>query len=164
MPVVLQPVNQPIISRDDIRQAMRDYWGKITDTGVENTLLDKGPEFSDSDIDLAIRMTVHRYNAIPPVIGTYRAETINPYVLLIGAVCFLLNSESWRQARGQTEGLQDGDATTNLDAKAPLYSQLAQLMCEEFKEMVKANKTQQNMDGAWGGIGSGYRGTSRSVR
>lgn len=163
MPIVVQPVLRPIVTREDIRGAMRDYWGKLENTGVENILLDGGPEFSDADIDRAVKYTTHRYNAITPI-SSLSAESINPYVLLIGSVCFLLNSESWRQARGQTTGLQDGDATTNLDDKAALYSQLAQLMCQEFKEMAKDIKVQLNMQSAWGGIGSGYRGVSRSTR
>lgn len=163
MPVVVAPVTRPVVTREDIRQSMRDYWGKISNTGVINTLLDRGPLFSDADIENAIKYTTHRYNAITPI-SSLAAESINPYVMLIGSVCFLLNSESWRQAMEQTTGLQDGDATTNLDDKSALYSQLAQLPCQEFKEMAKEIKIQGNMQAAWGAIGSGYRGTSRSVR
>lgn len=162
MPVVATPVVRPLLTRDAIRVSLRDLAGRIPNTGVDNILLDN-VEFSDDDLDNAIGFTVDRYNAMTPV-SSLTADGINRYVLLIGTVCFLLNSESWRQARNQAT-LQDGDvAPIGLDDKAQLYSQLAQLACAEFKQMAKELKIQRNMESAYGAIGSGYMGVSRTTR
>jgi hypothetical protein len=162
MPVVATPTAVPLLTRDAIRVSMRDLAGRIPNTGVDNILLDN-VEFSDDELDNAVAFTVDRYNAMPPV-SVLPAEAINRYILMIGTVCFLLSSESWRQARNQAT-IQDGDvAPIGIDDKAQLYSQLAQLACNEFREMAKQVKIQRNMESAYGAIGSGYSGVARTTR
>jgi hypothetical protein len=162
MPVTLTPARRSLVTRDEIRITLRDFAGRIDDTGEFNIMLD-GVQFSDREIDNAIRFTVSRYNGITPITNI-TADQINDFTLLCGIICFLLNSESFRQVRNQAT-IQDGDVPQiGVDDKAPLYAQLASMVCNEFKETAKAQKIQRNMENAYGSIASGYTGTSRNSR
>lgn len=159
MPVTATPVPPPLLTRDDIRGFLRDVAGEVPGTGALNTLLDN-VLFSDVDIDRAIKFTVARFNAMTPV-SRVSADTINLWVLLNGTVANLLNSESVRQLMNQAS-FQDGDvAPIGIDDKSAPYAQLAAKFSEEFQITARGIKTEANMNAAWGGLGSGYRATSR---
>ena len=83
-------------------------------------------------------------------------------MLLIGTVRFLLQSESFLQIRNQAT-YQDGDiAPIGIDDKQAAYAQLAQVLREsEWDELVRGIKTQNNMEGAYNSLGSGYRNVTR---
>jgi hypothetical protein len=56
----------------------------------------------------------------------------------------------------------DGNvAPIGIDDKMQAYMALAQLMKAEFEEKTKAYKVTQNLDLAWGSLGSGYRISTR---
>lgn len=159
MPVVGTPAPPRQLTRDDIRGFMRDVAGQVPGTGALNVLLDN-VEFSDADIDRSVRFTVAKYNAMTPqTVAT--PDTINLYVLLNGAVAFLLRSEAVRQLRNQAT-VQDGDvAPIGADDKQALYAQLAKQFDDEFVLYARGIKTQNNMEAAYGGLGSGYRAANR---
>lgn len=152
MPVTGTPVTLPI-TIDEIRAVMRDYAGKVPNTGEENILLDD-VQFSDDEIARAIRFTVHRYNLMTPQTRV-TAEFLNPYLLLLGATAFLMGSESFRQVRNQAT-FQAGDAAGALDDKAQLYQAIRSQLSAEFESSARAVKTENNMNQAYGSISSGY--------
>jgi hypothetical protein len=160
MPVPATPAPPQTLTRFHVRVAMRDFAGQIFNTGIVNVLLDN-VEFSDDEIDNALVFATHRYNALTPI-SNVTQDLINPYVLYLGAVAFLLRAESYRQVRNQAT-LQDGNvAPIGIDDKALLYSQLADKASEEFLMMAKSIKIQLNMQAAYGGFGSGYRNVARN--
>lgn len=159
MPVVATPVTPKLLNRDDIRMFMRDVAGQVPNTGVENILLDN-VEFSDDDVEKAIRFTVDRYNAYTPMTNITE-EGLNRYVLLNGVVCHLLKSEAVRQIRNQATAQQGDVAPIGIDDKMNPYVQLSQIFCVEFDTMAKQIKLQRNMEAAYGGLGSGYQNTAR---
>ena len=70
-------------------------------------------------------------------------------------------SESFLQARNQAT-VQDGDiAPIGISDKAALYSQLSKQLKDEWDELTRGVKTQNNMESAYTTLGSGYRNTSR---
>lgn len=159
MPITGTPAVVQAVTADDIRGFLRDVAGQIPNTGVINVLLD-GCEFSDADIQRAIRFTVARYNAITPI-TRWDVNSLNSWVLLVGTTSFLMRSEALRQLRNQVT-VQDGDiAPIGVDDKQALYNQMASQCDDEFLRMARAIKTQQNMEAAYGSFGSGYRSTSR---
>jgi hypothetical protein len=159
MPVVGQPAATQLITRDDVRGFLRDVAGQIPDTGVLNTLLDN-VEFSDTDIERAIRFTVARFNGMTPQTRMVAAQ-MNEWVLLVGTAAHLMKSEAFRQLRNQITA-QDADiAPVGLDDKQGPYSNIAKMCDEEFLTMARGIKTQDNMEAAYGNLGSGYRLTSR---
>lgn len=159
MPVVVSPAQTQVLTRDEVRGFLRDVAGQIPNTGVINVLLD-GPEFSDADIERAIKFTTARYNAITPI-SRLDPNSINPWVLLVGTSAFLMRSERFRQLRNQVTA-QDGDvAPIGVDDKQALYDQVAAQCDEEFLRMARGIKTQLNMEESYGSFGSGYRSVSR---
>jgi hypothetical protein len=159
MPVTGTPVTTPVVTTDDVRGFLRDVAGQIPNTGVLNVLLD-GPEYSDADLNRAIKFTVARYNAITPI-TLLDQNSINPWVLLVGTAAFLMKSEAFRQLRNQVTA-QDGDvAPIGVDDKQAFYNQIAKMCDEEFMGMARGIKTQLNMEACYGSLGSGYRSVSR---
>lgn len=160
MSVTATPSSPSVLLQDDVRAFMRDFAGMVPNTGRENILMDN-VEFSDADLQRAIRFTVARYNAMTPI--TFTGEnSINAYVLMVGVASWLLKSEAMRQLRNQAT-TQDGDVQPiGVDDKAQLYMQFSQMLGDEFEKYARGIKTQKNMEAAYGGLGSGYSTISRN--
>ena len=143
-------------SVDDIRMFLRDQpdWNILLDD-IEST---------DDDIRSAMRLTVAKWNAIPPISNVTDPAQLNEYVLLCGSCGFLLKSEGLRQLRNQMQ-TQDGNISpVGLDEKEALYMRWAQHFQEEFERYALRIKVQENMEsildsgcGAENGLGSGYK-------
>lgn len=159
MPVSGTPTTPRPLTRDDVRYFMRDLPGFVPNTGVENVLLDN-VEFSDDEVERALRFTAARYNAMTPV-TRLAIEQVDQYVMLVGASSHLLRSEAIRQLRNQANA-QNGDGQPiGIDDKTQLYQQLAQQLSDEFEKYARGIKTQRNMEACYGGLGSGYVSASR---
>ena len=155
MPVVGTPTTPVIVSKDQVRMFLRDRADR-------NILLDD-VQFADEDLYVAMEMATSAFNAVTP--QSYFTPSTFPenlqYVLLIGTVRFLLMSESFLQVRNQAT-YQDGDiAPIGIDDKQAAYAQLAQVLKGEWDELVRGVKTQNNMEGAYNSLGSGYRYVGR---
>lgn len=155
MPVVATPTTPFVVTKDQVRMFLRDKADK-------NILLDD-VQFTDDELNLAMEMCVSAFNAVTPQ-SRFTPSSFPDhlrYVLLIGTARFLLMSESFVQVRNQAT-YQDGDiAPIGIDDKAALYSQMAQSLKAEWDELVRGIKTQNNMESAYGTLGSGYRNVSR---
>jgi hypothetical protein len=119
-------------------------------------ILTEDIEFSNADINLAIKLTLLKYNAMTP--QTYHASpaNLNGYLLLIGVCGILFRSEGARQLRNQVISKDGNIAPVGLDEKQELYSSWAERFDKEWYEMARAIKTQNNMEAAYGGTRSGY--------
>ncbi len=158
MPVTGVPTSPTIVSKDQLRLFLRDK--------VENNILLDAVQFTDDEVNLALEMATSAFNAVTPQtsLTPQTFPTHLRYVLLIGTARFLLMTESFLQARNQAT-VQDGDVSPiGIDDKAALYSQLSKSLKDEWDELVRGIKTQNNMEGAYGTLGSGYRGVSRFNR
>lgn len=156
MPVVATTATPFKITEDNIRMFLRDYaLGKLPG-GQGNIILDD-VQFTPDELTNAIYFAVQAYNAVTPISSVTEETFPNPYLLLIGTARFLMMSESFHQLRNQVH-VQDGDiAPTGIYEKHQLYLQLAQQLKAEFDELTRNIKNQQNMEGAYGFLGSGYR-------
>ncbi len=155
MPVTGTPTTPTVVSKDQVRMFMRDY--------AENNILLDDVQFTDDELNNALEMAVSAFNAITP--QTNMTPSTFPthlrYLLLIGTTRFLLMSESFLQVRNQAT-VQDGDiAPIGISDKAALYSQLSKQLKDEWDELSRGVKTQNNMESAYNTLGSGYRNTSR---
>lgn len=158
MPVVGTPTTPVIISVDQMRMFLRDRADK-------NILLDD-VQFTQAEVNFALEMTSSAFNAVTPQTSltpaTWPAHL--QYLLLLGATRFLLMSESFLQVRNQAT-VQDGDiAPIGIDDKMAQYAQLAQQIKAEWDELTRGIKTQNNMEGAYTSLGSGYRNVARFNR
>jgi hypothetical protein len=155
VPVVATPATPVILTVDQVRRFMRD-------TPDKNILLDQ-VEFTLDDINLGIEMVTSKYNAFTPQ-TTLAAQSWPPhlqYILLLGVTAYLINSCAILQLRNQAT-YQDGDvAPVGIDDKYPLYISLYQTLNAEWTQLVTRIKIQNNLEGAYGSLSSGYRNVSR---
>lgn len=116
-------------------------------------------QFTEEDIDAGIRFALSSFNAITPT-SSYTADNFpNEYLLLLGVVAYLLQSEAFLQLRNSVT-YQDGDvAVQGIDNKYAEYSNLAGSIKGEFQQMSQKVKQQINAESCYGGLGSGYRYT-----
>ena len=153
MPVTGTPVTPVIISTDQVRMFLRDK--------AENNILLDAVQFSQKDVDQAVYMAVDNFNAITPQTQFDPTGFPNRYVLLLGTAKYLMLSEAFLQVRNQAT-YQDGDiAPIGLSDKVSAYSQLFQVIKAEWDELSRGIKTQNNLEGIYNTLGSGYRNTSR---
>ena len=151
MPIVGQTVVvKPVVSADHVRRFIRDYASK-------NVLLDN-VEFDQDDLDQAIEMVTSRYNALLPqsrMVSSQWPDHMR-YPLLLGVSGYLIRSAAILQLRNQAT-YQDGDiAPIGVDDKFPLYMQLAQYLEDQATQLFMQVKTQNNLEGMYGSLGSGY--------
>lgn len=159
MPVTATQTTTLVVTQDDIRGFLRDVAGQIPNTGSYNIMFDL-PEFSDSEIQRALKFTTARFNVMTPP-SNDSTEGINIWLMLVGVSEFLMRSEAFRQTRNQVT-YQDGDIQPiGLDDKQQQYLALAQTLKEEFEEKAKNFKISRNMEACYGSLGSGYRNVSR---
>ena len=136
------------LTTDEIRMFLRDQPGM-------NPLTDD-IEFPDVDINLAIRFTVMRYNAMTPQTYYTSPLQLNGYLLLVGVCSILFRSEGARQLRNQVLSKDGNIAPVGLDEKQELYVAWAEKFSQEWEHIARAIKTQNNMEAAYGGTSSGY--------
>lgn len=156
MPIVATPTTPAVVTKDQVRMFMRDY-------ANNNILLDE-VQFTDVELNNALEMAVSAFNAITPQSNMTPQSFPSHlrYLLLIGTTRFLLMSESFLQVRNQAT-VQDGDiAPIGISDKAALYAQLSKQLKDEWDELARGVKTQNNMESAYTTLSSGYRNTSRT--
>lgn len=126
-----------VVTPDQVREFMRDFPDK-------NILVD-GVEFSDEDIERALRLTISMGNAVARPTSYSVTNFPNDYVLLMGTCSYLLKSEGIRQLRNEAM-YQDGNIQpVGLDNKQQAYTALAAQYLQEFTQMLTAIKIQENM-------------------
>jgi hypothetical protein len=114
-------------------------------------------EFSEDDINLAVKLTLAKYNAMLPQTTVVSPGYLNEYLLLMGVCSILMRSEGVRQVRNQLV-TQDGNiAMAGLDEKQAIYAEWAERFNLEFTKMAQDIKMQNNMEECYGSFGSGYR-------
>ena len=135
----------------------------LRDTPDENNLHDD-IVFPNDLIQLAIRLTVSKWNSITPITNITDPALIPEYVLLCGVCGHLLKSEGIRQMQNQMM-TQDGNISqAGLDEKESLYYRWATHFQQEFKSFAQNIKIQNNMEAVFdscNGLGSGYKYINR---
>lgn len=134
----------------DIRALLKD----VPDL---NILLEGVEQSGDTLINLAIRMAVSDFNALPPT-TIYSLEAFpSEAVLFYGVAHFLANGEAERQLRNQVNYNAQG-LNASLDDKYPQYSQLSQYYYQMYMQKASQLKQHINIESAWGQISSPYTG------
>jgi len=134
----------------------------MRDRADRNILLDD-VEFTDEDVNQGLEFVTSAYNAVTPQTDIM-PQSWPPhlqYVLLLGVSWYLIKSATFLQLRNQAT-YQDGDIQPiGIDDKYPLYMQLWQSLKQEWDTIVRDIKTQNNLESAYGYVGSGYANVSR---
>ncbi len=155
MPIVATPSTPVVLPEDEVRRFMRDYPDK-------NILLED-VEFSQEDVNQALRMITSAYNSTTPIsmITPSSWPQGTEYLQLLGVAWYLIMSGTFLQLRNQAT-YQDGDiAPIGIDDKFPLYMALWQSLKQIWDEMVKTTKTQLNLESSYGTLSSGYLNVAR---
>lgn len=155
MPVVATPATPVILTVDQVRRFMRDY--------PNNNILLDDVEFTIADVNQGIEMVTSKYNAFTPQTNLLPQSWPQhlQYVLLLGVSAYLIKSCAFLQLRNQAT-YQDGDiAPIGIDDKYPMYIQFAQLLEAEWNGLVQQIKIQNNLEGAYGCVSSGYVNVTR---
>jgi hypothetical protein len=155
MPIVATPSTPVVLLEDEVRRFMRDY--------PDRNILLEDVEFSQEDVNQALRMVTSAYNSTTPITSItpdswpYGQE----YLMLLGVAWYLIMSGTFLQLRNQAT-YQDGDiAPIGIDDKFPLYMALWQSLKQTWDEMVKTTKTQLNLESSYGTLSSGYLNVAR---
>ena len=136
-----------MLTTDDVRTY-------IGDRPELNRLLDR-EEFSQKQIDLAMKLAVAEFNEVPPL-SQFEVEGF-PYihVLLVGTVYHLFFGGGILRSRNrlayQTNGVNIDD-----EAHADIELQMANALKGEFHSMTNDIKIQLNVAQGWSNIPSEY--------
>jgi len=132
-------------------QEIREF---VVDTIGGNYLLD-GEELSDTQINIAMALTVDDWNNTAPT----SADTISqfPYknVLMMGTLYRCFMGQAALRARN-TFAFSDGGISIPLEERFALYQTLAAMYQAEYQSSMTKIKIRINMDEGWGNIGSDY--------
>jgi len=140
------------IFRDDVRMLLRDR--------APNNLLLNDVQFTNGDIDRAVKFAVGEYNLVSPV-TTVGWRLVPEPVLFLLTASYLMLSESFLQLRNQVSVPTDGLGVIGIDDKSAQYAQMRSILKEEGLNGAKQFKVQQNLESAYGSLSSGYAHVSR---
>lgn len=137
----------PIITPEDLREYIQDRL-------ESNHLLDDN-EFSVTRLNLAIELAISEFNGMTPL-SSYDLYTFpNKALLVNGALYKAFFGQAALLARNTME-YSDGGLQIPVEERMALYTNLAQLLQEEFRTSARAWKIQDNIESGWGGISSDY--------
>ena len=131
---------------------IREY---VKDKVDLNILLDNTEQSSDPLITTAMELTVAMFNAVQPITVHALGTFPNDYLLLIGTLYHLCNSEAERQLRNQVNYSAQG-LNAGIDDKSQMYQQLASMYLQQFMQMSQSLKQAANVADAWGVAPSPY--------
>ena len=79
----------------------------------------------------------------------------------MGALRYLMQSESFLQIRNQTTVQTDGMGAVGLDDKHPMYQRMTTQLKNDFLAAARKYKNQVNIARGFGGMSSGYQNVTR---
>jgi hypothetical protein len=132
-------------------QDVRDY---LADSKENNHLLDD-IEFTDSRINLAMKMALSEFNAIPPK-STFQLVDFPYMATLLDGTCYHIYRGQMALAARNTMSYSDGGLDIPIEERFPYYAQMMQFYGDSFKASAKAEKIQLNMESGWDSVSSDY--------
>ena len=138
-----------MIQPNDIRIFLRDR-------PEYNRLLDK-EEFTQEQIDQAMKLTVMLVNEIPPLTQYNVKDFPWQYLLFIGTIWHLLFGGGLGRLRNRLSYQTDGVAIDD-EAYGEVELQIGAQMKQEFMAVAKEKKIEQNAKAGWSHVSSEYMG------
>lgn len=127
---------------------------------AENNILLGDVQFSDEEVENAVKMTAAEFNSMPPT-TSMSWRLIPEDILFLGVATWLLLSESFLQLRNQVSIPTDGLGVVGVDDKTQFYQQLRGQLKQEFTAKCRAKKNEMNIAAGFGSLSSGYVNVSR---
>jgi len=134
------------LSPEDLRTFMLD-------NQVENNLLDLDLTWSEQEIADAMRRCAMMWNGTPPLSGSLGVDPLrlpNRYAFLIGTAYQMYLSKLQQYMRNDMD-YEVGGVKANLFAKRiGHFQKLLGMLREEFSMLARTEKTNRNVNNAWG--------------
>ena len=136
-----------VITPDEVIEYLQDR--------VENNYLLSGPEFSPTQVALAIDLALSEWNVIPPL-GLDSVDTFPSAgkSILMSGVCWKLFEGAVALLARNTMEYSDGGLTVPVEERAPLYMQLAAMFQASFQSSASKLKIHLNLESGWGEVKS----------
>ena len=122
---------------------------------LENNYLIDGEELSDTQISIAMDMTVADWNSTPPTDAVNAINFPYKHVLMYGTLYRCFMGLSALLARN-TFQFTDGGLNIPLEERFQLYQALTAMYQAEYNTTMTKIKISQNIDQGWGEMGSDY--------
>lgn len=118
-------------------------------------------EWQDAEVNNALRMAFHHFNAAPPRVVTYATFEDTPdymrhYWMPLGAAGILIQGLGLQQLRNQVQLTTDDDEVVGLDQNGQVHMQVGVNLYDTYKQWVDETKVSINLDGAFGSLSSPY--------
>lgn len=132
-------------------QEVREF---VLDKIEKNYLVD-GEELSDTQINIAMELTIADWNSTPPTDAVSVPNFPFKHVLMYGTLYRCFTGLSALLARN-TFAFTDGGLSIPLEERFQLYQALTAMYQAEYSSSMSKIKISQNMDQGWGHMGSDY--------
>ena len=118
-------------------------------------------EWQDAEVNNALRMALHHFNAAPPRVLSYyeyqnAPEYMRHYWLPMGAAGLLIQGLGLQQLRNQVQLTTDDDEVVGLDQNGQVHMQVGINLFDTYKQWVDETQVAANLNGAYGSIASPY--------
>lgn len=122
---------------------------------VENNYLIPGEELTDTQIIIAMELTLSDWNSTPPTDMATLGNFPYKHILMAGTLYRCFMGQSALRARN-TFQFSDGGISVPLEERFQLYQAMAGMYQNEYQSMMQKVKISINMDQGWGSLGSDY--------
>lgn len=132
-------------------QEVREF---VLDKIEKNYLID-GEELSNTQISIAMEMTLLDWNSTPPTDASTLDNFPFKHILMFGTLYRCFMGLSALVSRNNF-GFSDGGISVPLEERAQLYQMLSTMYQAEYALTMSKVKINLNMEQGWGSIGSDY--------
>lgn len=122
---------------------------------VENNYLLPGEELTDTQINIAMALTVADWNSTPPTDSMTVDSFTYKHILMSGTLYRCFQGLTALLARN-TFAFTDGGLSIPLEERSQLYQMLAAMFLADYNTNMTKVKISINIDSGWGSMGSDY--------
>ena len=122
---------------------------------IENNYLVSGEELSDTQINIAMELTLADWNSTPPTAANSLDNFPYKHILMSGTLYRCFMGLAALLARN-TFAFTDGGLSIPLEERFQLYQALSGMFQGEYNATMAKVKININMEEGWGDLGSDY--------
>lgn len=136
-----------ILTCQEVRESVLDK--------IDRNFLIDGEELSNTQINIAMEMTLSDWNSTPPTDASTLDNFPYKHILLSGTLYRCYMGLTALVSRN-TFGFSDGGISIPLEERAQLYQMLANMYQADYQATMTKVKINLNTEQGWGSLGSDY--------
>lgn len=136
-----------ILTAQEVREFVSDK--------VEKNYLIEGEELSDTQINIAMELTLSEWNSTPPTAADNIISFPYKHILMSGTLYRCFMGQAALLARN-TFAFTDGGLSIPLEERFQLYQALSGMYQADYYSTMTKTKININMEEGWGYMGSDY--------